>query len=91
MFKELKKKLSVIGLGYVGLALAMAYHFKVIGYVINEGRIVLMKQGVDPSREIEPADFKEKAIDFGADAADLRKAHFHIITVPTLIDEHGDV
>lgn len=93
MYKELvgkKKKVSVIGLGYVGLplALAMARHFSVIGFDINDKRVALMQQGIDPSRELEPADFKDRDIQFTTDPADLRKAHFHIIAVPTPIDEH---
>lgn len=87
---EKKKKISVIGLGYVGLPLALVFakKFSVIGFDINEQRVELMKQCIDPSRELEPEAFEGADIHFTANIEDLKKAHFHIVAVPTPIDEH---
>jgi UDP-N-acetyl-D-galactosamine dehydrogenase len=88
--KEKKKLISVTGLGYVGLPLALEFakHFKVIGFDINKERVDLMKQNIDPSRELDSSAFEGCDITFTTDPADLKKAHFHIIGVPTDIDEH---
>lgn len=93
MFKDLKEKkkvISVIGLGYVGLPLALAFakKFKVIGFDINEKRVEMMRNNIDPSKELESSDFKGADIEFTANADDLKKANFHIIGVPTDIDSH---
>lgn len=93
MLQELKNKtklISVTGLGYVGLPLALEFakHFKVIGFDINKGRIDLMKKGIDPSKELDNSAFDGCDIEFSSDPTDLKKAHFHIIGVPTDIDEH---
>lgn len=93
MYQDLllkKKKIAVIGLGYVGLPLALEFakHFSVIGFDINQARIDLMKQGVDPSNELKTSDFEDRDILFTVDAEDLKKAHFYIVAVPTDIDEH---
>lgn len=84
-------KISVLGLGYVGLpiALELAEHYPVIGFDIREDRIQLMQQGKDPSNEVPPEAFKEKKITFTTDARRLADANFHIIAVPTPIDEHN--
>lgn len=92
MFKELinkEKAISVIGLGYVGLplALALAKKFKVIGFDINESRVELMKQGIDPSKELDGEEFENTDIVFTADPADLKQAHFYIVAVPTPVDK----
>ena len=80
--------ISVTGLGYVGLPLALEFakHYPVIGFDINEARIALMKQGIDPSNELDSNAFQEKNITFTSDASDLQIANFHIIGVPTDID-----
>lgn len=85
-----EKALSVTGLGYVGLPLALEFarHFRVIGFDINAERIAMMKDGVDPSRELGPEAFADTDICFSSDPEALREAHFHIIGVPTDIDEH---
>lgn len=93
MLKDLlqkKKVLSVTGLGYVGLPLALEFarHFRVIGFDINEERVALMRQGIDPSKELDEAAFAKTDIHFTSDPQELRQAHFHIIGVPTDIDEH---
>lgn len=85
---EKKKVLSVTGLGYVGLPLALEFakHFKVIGLDINVERVELMKQHIDPSKELDSSAFDDCDIEFTSDPMDLKKAHFHIIGVPTDID-----
>lgn len=93
MYQELKEKkkiISVIGLGYVGLplALALAKIFKVIGFDINSQRIGMMKNNIDPSKELDSSAFEGADIEFTDIADDLKKAHFHIIGVPTDIDNH---
>ncbi|NJN34647.1 MAG: nucleotide sugar dehydrogenase [Saprospiraceae bacterium] len=87
---EKKKKIAVIGLGYVGLPLALEFakHFSVVGFDINQGRVDLMKQGIDPSNELEGKDFAGTDILFTTEREDLKKAHFFIVAVPTDIDEH---
>lgn len=80
--------ISVTGLGYVGLPLALEFskHFPVIGFDINKERIALMKKGIDPSNELDTNAFEKCNIVFTSDAAELLKANFHIIGVPTDID-----
>ncbi len=70
------------------LALEFAKHFKVIGFDINEERIRLMKTHIDPSKELSPETFEGCDITFTNNANDLKQAHFHIIGVPTDIDDH---
>ena len=93
MYQELiqkDKKIAVIGLGYVGLPLALVFakKFKVIGFDINSKRIDMMKQGVDPSKELSSEDFLNKDIEFSSDPEKLKEAHFFIVAVPTPVDEH---
>lgn len=88
MFKRLNSretKLSVIGLGYVGLPIALEFAKKVgvIGFDIKPERIELMKKGIDPSNELKPEAFLNTDILFTSDPNDLRQAAFHIIAVPT--------
>ncbi len=84
-----ESKLSVIGLGYVGLPIALEFARKVsvIGFDIREDRVEMMKRKEDPSRELEASAFENCDIHFTADPQDLKDAHFHIIGVPTPIDE----
>ena len=86
----MKTIISVTGLGYVGLPLALEFakHYPVIGFDINEARIALMKQSIDPSNELDSSAFEGKNITFTTEAADLQKANFHIIGVPTDIDSN---
>ena len=91
MFNDLvskKKSVSVTGLGYVGLPLAleMAKKFKVIGFDINPARVDMMKNRMDPSKELAPEAFDGCDILFTADPADLKQAHFHVVAVPTPVD-----
>lgn len=91
--KILKKEASValIGLGYVGLPIALAFakKVKVIGFDINEDRVKLMKKGIDPSNELPASEFKNSDILFTSKLEDLKKANFYIVAVPTPIDEHN--
>ena len=84
-------KLSLIGLGYVGLPIALAFARKisVIGFDINAKRVELMKQGIDPSNELDKDAFENTSIQFTANPDELRNACFHIVAVPTPIDKHN--
>lgn len=93
MYQELLRKektLAVIGLGYVGLPLALEFarHFRVIGFDINRKRVECMQQGIDPSKELDAEAFAHTDILFTDDPEQLRKAQFFIVAVPTDIDEH---
>jgi UDP-N-acetyl-D-galactosamine dehydrogenase len=94
MYQELidkKKKLAVIGLGYVGLPIALEFAKKisVIGFDINAARIDLMKNAVDPSNELEPSAFADCDIEFTNSLDKLREANFFIVAVPTPVDAHN--
>ncbi|MCT4591041.1 MAG: nucleotide sugar dehydrogenase [Carboxylicivirga sp.] len=94
MLKELiakEKKLSVIGLGYVGLPIALEFARKmsVIGFDIKEDRVELMRQGIDPSNELESAAFEGCDIHYTSNAKDLKEANFHVVAVPTPINNHN--
>lgn len=89
--KDKKAKLAVIGLGYVGLPIALEFakSISVIGFDINARRIELMKQGIDPSNELESDAFKDCDIVFTDSLDVLREAKFFIVAVPTPVDEHN--
>lgn len=94
MYKELvdrKAKLAVIGLGYVGLPIALEFAKKisVIGFDISARRIEMMKQGIDPSNELEKEAFDGCDIVFTDSLEVLREARFFIVAVPTPVDEHN--
>lgn len=82
-------KLAVIGLGYVGLPIALEFarKIKVVGFDINQQRVDLMKQNIDPSNELEATDFDGCDIHFTAQLDDLRDVEFFIVAVPTPIDD----
>ena len=84
-------KIGVIGLGYVGLPIALAFAKKVsvVGFDINEARVQLMQNGKDPSDELEASDFKNSDITFTANLEDLKQVEFFIVAVPTPIDDHN--
>ena len=84
-------KLSLIGLGYVGLPIALEFAKKisVVGFDIRPDRIELMKKGIDPSNELEHEAFEGTDIKFTSDPQDLREASFHIIAVPTPVTRHN--
>ncbi|MES2773343.1 MAG: nucleotide sugar dehydrogenase [Bacteroidota bacterium] len=86
-----KTKLAVIGLGYVGLPIALEFAKKisVIGFDINEKRIGQMQNHIDPSNELESSAFDGCDISFTNNIDDLREARFFIVAVPTPVDEHN--
>jgi UDP-N-acetyl-D-galactosamine dehydrogenase len=93
LFKALinkEKKVAVVGLGYVGLPLALelAVDMEVIGFDINRKRIEMMQHRDDPSKEVEAARFDGKNIVFTDDMNVLKEASFFIVTVPTPVDDH---
>ena len=93
MYEELKNKstkLAVIGLGYVGLPIALTFARKlsVVGFDIREDRIQMMKNGIDPSNELPAEAFEDCDIHFTSQLTDLEDVGFYIVAVPTPIDEH---
>jgi UDP-N-acetyl-D-glucosamine/UDP-N-acetyl-D-galactosamine dehydrogenase len=94
MYQELvdkKLKLAVVGLGYVGLPIALEFARKisVIGFDIHEGRIEMMKKGIDPSNELTHEEFEGCDIHFTSKIEELKEASFYIIAVPTPVDQHN--
>ncbi|MBK9632026.1 MAG: nucleotide sugar dehydrogenase [Saprospiraceae bacterium] len=93
VYQKLKSKessIAIIGLGYVGLPLALelARHFKVIGFDIKQDRVDKMRQHIDPSHEIESKNFQGADIYFTSNLEDLKQCTFFIVAVPTPVDEH---
>lgn len=88
---EKKEKLAVIGLGYVGLPIALEFAKKllVIGFDINQERVDMMRNSIDPSKELESEAFKNCDIRFTTSIDELREAKFFIVAVPTPVDEHN--
>jgi UDP-N-acetyl-D-galactosamine dehydrogenase len=94
MYKELvarEKKLAVIGLGYVGLPIALEFakRTSVIGFDINQNRIEMMKKSIDPSNELDSEAFAGCDISFTHSLDVLKEANFFIVAVPTPVDEHN--
>jgi UDP-N-acetyl-D-galactosamine dehydrogenase len=94
MYQELlekKNKLAVIGLGYVGLPIALAFakKVKVIGFDISAKRVAMMQEGIDPSKEIDKEAFEGCDIEFTHDIEVLRQANFFIVAVPTPVDQQN--
>ncbi|MGI5976944.1 MAG: nucleotide sugar dehydrogenase [Candidatus Limivicinus sp.] len=88
--KAHKTKLAVTGLGYVGLPLAVAFSeegLDVIGYNRSQGRIDMYRSGIDPTHEVGNEKIKNCRVDFTADPARLRECKFHVVAVPTPVDE----
>lgn len=86
-----EEKISLVGLGYVGMPIAVAFakKIKVIGFDLNESKIELYKQGTDPTKEVGDDAIKQTAVEFTADETKLREAKFHIVAVPTPVnDDH---
>lgn len=92
LYDKLRKneeKLSLVGLGYVGMPIAVAFAKKginVIGYDLNKGKIDLYKSGVDPTKEVGNEVIKNTTVEFTADEKKLREAKFHIVAVPTPVN-----
>lgn len=86
-----EEKLSLVGLGYVGMPIAVAFSkkIKVVGFDLNEKKIELYKKGIDPTREVGDEGIAACSVDFTADETKLREARFHIVAVPTPVnDDH---
>ncbi len=86
-----EEKLALVGLGYVGMPIAVAFSKKidVIGYDLNEAKIELYRSGIDPTNEVGNDEIKACTVDFTADETRLREAKFLIVAVPTPVnDDH---
>lgn len=83
-------KLSVIGLGYVGLPIALEFskHIEVVGFDVKPERVAMMNNHIDPSNELDKSAFDGCSITFTSNAEDLKQCNFFIVAVPTPIDEH---
>ena len=84
-----EEKMSVVGLGYVGMPLAVAFAAKginVIGFDLNEKKIELYKSGIDPTKEVGDEAIRTTTIRFTPDENELKKAKFHIVAVPTPVN-----
>lgn len=84
-----EEKLSIVGLGYVGMPIAVAFASKgidVIGFDLNKEKIELYKKGIDPTKEVGDKAIKESSVYFTSDEKDLQKAKFHIVAVPTPVN-----
>ncbi len=86
-----QEKISLVGLGYVGMPIAVAFakKVKVIGYDLNAKKIELYKAGIDPTKEVGNEEIKKSKVEFTCDESKLREAKFHIVAVPTPVyDDH---
>ncbi len=83
-----EEKLSLVGLGYVGMPIAVAFarKIKVVGFDLNKEKIALYQKGVDPTKEVGDEAIRNTSVEFTADAAKLREAKFHIVAVPTPVN-----
>ena len=83
-----EESISVIGLGYVGMPIAVAFakHVNVIGFDTNKKKIELYKMGIDPTNEIGNEEIKNTCVNFTSEETDIRRAKFHIIAVPTPVN-----
>ncbi|MBT2731073.1 nucleotide sugar dehydrogenase [Carnobacterium sp. ISL-102] len=89
--KNKEEKISLVGLGYVGMPIAVAFakKTKVIGFDINKEKVDLYKNGFDPTKEVGDDVIKETTVEFTSDEKKLREAKFHIVAVPTPVsDDH---
>lgn len=87
--KSGKEKMSLVGLGYVGMPIAVAFAKEgvdVVGFDLNEEKINLYKNGIDPTHEVGNEAIKNTTVYFTANAEDLKKAKFHIVAVPTPVN-----
>lgn len=92
LYEELvngREKISLVGLGYVGMPIAVAFakKVKVVGFDLNKEKINLYKQGIDPTNEVGDNAIKETSVEFTNDENKLREAKFHIVAVPTPINQ----
>ncbi len=86
--KNREEKVSIVGLGYVGMPIAVAFAKKaeVIGFDISVEKVELYKKGIDPTKEVGDDVIKDTTVDFTADGAKLKEAKFHIVAVPTPVN-----
>src|ERR1041385_6715619 len=89
--RDKKAKLAVIGLGYVGLPVAIHFSKKipVVAFDINEKRVESLRNKIDPNKEVSAAEFENCDIIFSNNIKDLEQAAFYIVCVPTPVDEHN--
>lgn len=83
------EKVSLVGLGYVGMPIAVAFAqkgVKVVGFDLNAAKIDLYKKGIDPTHEVGDEAIKASTVEFTSDEADLKTAKFHIVAVPTPVN-----
>lgn len=88
---EGKDKISLVGLGYVGMPIAVAFakKAKVIGYDLNAAKIEMYQSGIDPTNEVGNEVIRNTTVEFTSDASRLKEAKFHIVAVPTPVnDDH---
>ena len=83
-----EEKLSLVGLGYVGMPIAVAFSRKinVVGFDLNQKKIELYQSGIDPTKEVGDEAIKACAVDFTCDETKLKEAKFHIVAVPTPVN-----
>lgn len=84
-----EEKLSLVGLGYVGMPIAVAFASKgvnVVGFDLNKEKIELYKKGIDPTNEVGDEAIKNSTVEFTADETMLKEAKFHIVAVPTPVN-----
>lgn len=91
LFKQIcngEEKISLIGLGYVGLPIAVAFSkcVQVIGFDVNTRKIELYKKGIDPTKEVSDAALANCTVEFTADETKLQEAKFHVVAVPTPVN-----
>ena len=92
LFKKLinhEENISLVGLGYVGMPIAIEFAkrgVKVIGYDLNSKKIEIYKRGIDPTNEVGDQAIKETTVEFTSDEAKLKEAKFHIVAVPTPVN-----
>lgn len=88
---EKEEKISLIGLGYVGMPIAVAFarKVKVVGFDLNKEKIELYNKGIDPTKEVGDDEIKNTTVEFTCDERELRDVKFHIVAVPTPVnDDH---
>ncbi|MDD2969864.1 MAG: nucleotide sugar dehydrogenase [Lachnospiraceae bacterium] len=86
-----EEKISLVGLGYVGMPIAVAFakKIKVVGFDLNKQKIELYQNGIDPTREVGDDVIKQTTVEFTSDETKLKEAKFHIVAVPTPVnDDH---
>lgn len=92
LYKKLinqEEQMAVVGLGYVGMPLAVSFAkkgIKVIGFDLNQEKIELYKNGIDPTREVGNEEISKTDVQFTAEEEELSKAKFHIVAVPTPVN-----